>query len=117
MNNVFLASVFSVLSVASLAFAGPFDPAPPVDPEAPAEARCCDCRDCCRKLERELAELKAQVKALEQRVKKPKQIAELAPGVEWRASTFYERGPDGLIYYRDQEPRAPKVQLVPVLTK
>lgn len=110
--------------------AAPFDPAPPVDDRGFEALRPCD-RCNCRELElrfersqetivrlseevdalrREVAELKRKTKAEPARTPRV-----YGPGVKWEPNTRYEKAADGLLYYYDKEPRAPKFRLVPVL--
>lgn len=114
-----------------LMWAGPFDPAPPFDGDVETKnGRCChQCRVLEKQVEHltrdlaatadEVKELRKRLLALEKANEKRKSRAggehELAPGVQWLPNTVYERGPDGLLYFRDREPKAPKVQLVPVI--
>jgi hypothetical protein len=132
----YLITLFCMVLVSASAIAAPpFEPAPPVDKaKAPSAAkeqygydrfdRGADCCVECRKLAREVADLRAMVAALADDLAALRKASAPAapkspygPGVQPGARAYEKSPVDGLLYYIDREPRAPKYQMVPVLVK
>lgn len=138
MKNV-LALLCVLCAFVCASAAPPLEPAPPVDKEKaqPSAAReqygydrdrydrTGDCCVDCRKLQREVADLRAMVAALADdlaALRKASQVAKqpespYGPGVQPGARAYEKSPVDGKLYYIDREPRAPKYQMVPVLVK